>query len=145
VRTRTVALLLTAALVVYFVLIADRAIALIGTGQLVGVVLGCAVLLLPLLGAWIAVVNLRFGVRTERMARELAEQGELPDTSGLPRRPSGRIDRDAADAWFAEQRAEVEADPADWRRWFRLAHGYDIAGDRRRAREAMRRAIDLHG
>ncbi|KAA2258610.1 hypothetical protein F0L68_22430 [Solihabitans fulvus] len=144
-KTRTVALLLTAALAVYFVLLAGRAIALIGTGEAVGIGLGVGVLILPVIGAWIAVVNLRFGVRTERMARQLADEGGLPDTSQLPRRPSGRIDRDAADAWFEERRAEVEAAPEDWRAWFRLAHGYDIAGDRGRAREAMRKSIDLYG
>jgi Flp pilus assembly protein TadD len=56
--------------------------------------------------------------------------------------PSGRVDRAAADARFAERRAEVEAAPDDWRRWYRLALAYDDAGDRRRARAAMRTAID---
>jgi hypothetical protein len=78
------------------------------------------------------------------MARELDAEGGLPDTSGLPRRPSGRVDRGAADEWFEERRAEVEAAPDDWRAWYRLAHAYDVAGDRTRARETMRKAIDLH-
>jgi Flp pilus assembly protein TadD len=67
------------------------------------------------------------------------------DTSALPRRPSGRIERDAADALFATVRTEVEGDPDDWRRWYRLARAYDYAGDRRRAREAMKTALELHG
>jgi Flp pilus assembly protein TadD len=37
----------------------------------------------------------------------------------------------------------VEDAPDDWRTWFRLGIAYDDAGDRRRAREAMRRAISL--
>jgi hypothetical protein len=143
VRARNVALLLTAALVVYFVLLAERAVVLIGTGTAVGVALGLAVLVLPLIGAWIVVATWRFGVRTNRLARRLADEGGLPDTSHLPRRPSGRVERDAAEQWFAERRTEVEAAPEDWRAWFRLAHAYDIAGDRRRARETMRRAVDL--
>jgi Flp pilus assembly protein TadD len=40
-------------------------------------------------------------------------------------------------------RAEVEADPDDWRRWYRLARAYDYAGDRTRARETMRKAVEL--
>ena len=40
-------------------------------------------------------------------------------------------------------RAEVEAAPDDWRGWYRLAHAYDLAGDRKRARSAMRQAIEL--
>ena len=50
------------------------------------------------------------------------------DVSALPGTPSGRVQRDAADALFATVRAEVEADPDDWRRWYRLARAYDYAG-----------------
>jgi Flp pilus assembly protein TadD len=41
-------------------------------------------------------------------------------------------------------RTRVEADPDSWARWFELAVAYDNAGDRKRARSAMRRAIALH-
>jgi hypothetical protein len=140
---RSTTLLLTAALVLYFVLLTGRAIALLRTGTPVGIGLGVGVLLLPVIGVWVTVATIRFGVQTERLARRLAEEGTLPDTSQLPRMPSGRIRRDEADAWFEERRAEVEAAPEDWRAWYRLAHGYDIAGDRRRAREAMRKALEL--
>ncbi|HWE90373.1 MAG TPA: hypothetical protein VG317_13005 [Pseudonocardiaceae bacterium] len=142
-RARTTAIVLTAVLVVYFVLLAQRAVLLIGTGSVVGIGLGVGVLVLPVIGAWIAVVNLRFGMRVEKLARRLAEEGRLPDSAELPRRPSGRIDRDAADAWFDQRRVEVQEAPEDWRGWYRLAYGYDIAGDRRRARETMRRALEL--
>jgi hypothetical protein len=145
VKARTTALLLTAVLVVYFVLLGQRAVLLLATGTGVGVGLGVAVLLLPVVGAWIAVANLRFGVQVERLARRLAEEDALPDASGLPRRPSGRVDRAAADEWFDERRAELEAEPGDWRRWYRLAYAYDLAGDRRRARETMRQALRLAG
>jgi hypothetical protein len=144
VKTRVTAFVLTAALAVYFVLLTGRAIALISTGDGVAIALGVGVLLLPLIGAWVAWTNLKFGFQTEKMARELADEGGLPDVSGLPRRPSGRVDREAADAWFEERKAELEASPDDWRAWFRLAHAYDIAGDRRRARDTMRKAIELH-
>jgi 4-amino-4-deoxy-L-arabinose transferase-like glycosyltransferase len=144
VKVRLTVGLLIAALAVYFVLLADRAVALLRTGSVVGALLGVGVLILPLLGVWLVYSNLRFGWETEKMARELDADGLLPDVSHLPRRPSGRVDRDAADAWFEERRAEVEAAPEDWRAWFRLAHAYDIAGDRGRARETMRKAIQLH-
>jgi hypothetical protein len=140
---RSTALLLTAALVLYFVLLTGRAIALLRTGTPVGIGLGVGVLLLPIVGAWVTMATIRFGVQTERLARRLDAEGAYPDTSDLPRMPSGRVRRAEADAWFEERRAEVEAAPEDWRAWFRLAHGYDVAGDRRRAREAMRKALDL--
>ena len=58
-------------------------------------------------------------------------------------RPSGRVLREDADAVFPAYRADVEAHPEDWRAWYRLGLAYDGAGDRRRAREAVRRAIRL--
>ncbi|HEX3788232.1 MAG TPA: hypothetical protein VHW44_10250 [Pseudonocardiaceae bacterium] len=142
-KARATALLLTAVLVVYFVLLGQRGVLLLQTGTGVGIGLGVGVLLLPLVGAWIAATNLWFGVKVERLARALAAEDGLPDVSELPRRPSGRIDRTAADEWFDERKAEVDEGPEDWRRWYRLAYAYDIAGDRRRARETMRHALEL--
>lgn len=65
------------------------------------------------------------------------------DVSALPRRPSGRIERDAADELFDSVRTEVEEHPDDWRRWYRLARAYDYAGDRGRARETMKKAVAM--
>jgi hypothetical protein len=144
-RALWTAIALTAALVVYFVLLADRAVLLIQAGGPVAIGLGVAVLILPLIGVWFVVAQWRNGIKIDRLAKRLAAEGGLPDVSGLPRRPSGRVDRDAADEWFAARKVEVEQSPEDWRSWFRLAHAYDVAGDRGRAREAMRKAIDLGG
>ncbi|GAA3435505.1 hypothetical protein BJ998_005431 [Kutzneria kofuensis] len=126
-------------------LLAERAVLLIEAGGLVGITLGAAVLILPVLGVWFVVAQWRNGIKIDRLARRLEAEGGLPDVSGLPRRPSGRVDRDAADEWFAQRKVEVEQSPEDWRAWFRLAHAYDVAGDRGRAREAMRKAIELGG
>lgn len=142
-KARATALLLTAVVVVYCVLLGSQAVALIASGQPVAIALGVGVLLLPLVGLWIAGANLRFGARVEKLSRRLAHEGGLPDAGELPRRPSGRVDHAAADAWFEARRAEVQAAPADWGAWYRLAYGYDVAGDRRRAREAMRHALRL--
>lgn len=84
-----------------------------------------------------------FGRRTTVLARDLEAEGSLP-VDDLPRRPSGRVDRAAADVLFTQMRDEVEAAPDDWRGWYRLALAYDAAGDRTRAREATRHAIALH-
>jgi Flp pilus assembly protein TadD len=54
------------------------------------------------------------------------------------------VEPEAADVRFAERQREVEADPDDWAAWFRLAVAYDDAGDRRRARSAMRSAIERY-
>ena len=142
-KARNVALVLTAALVVYLVLLADRAVALLATGTPAGIALGIGVFVLPLLGVWVVVMTWRSGLQIQRLSRRLDEEGGLPDVSDLPRRPSGRVDRDAADAWFDSRKAELDAAPEDWRAWYRLAYAYDIAGDRRRARMTMRKAVEL--
>ncbi|ATE56750.1 MULTISPECIES: hypothetical protein [Actinosynnema] len=143
-RARTAAMIAIAALVVYFVLLGGRAVALLGSGEPVGIALGVGVLIMPVIGVWVVWSNLRFGFATEAMARELDEQGALPDLSELPRMPSGRVEREAADEWFERRKADVEAAPQDWRPWFLLAQAYDLAGDRGRARDTMRTAIGLY-
>jgi Flp pilus assembly protein TadD len=144
VTARRTALLLVGVLVVYLVLVGWRGVLLVRTGGPVAVTLGLAVLVLPAVAAVVVAREVRFGVATQRMARELDAAGGLP-VDDLPRRPSGRVVREAADASFAGRRAEVEAAPEDWRAWYRLAVAYDDAGDRRRARDAMRYAARLHG
>lgn len=142
-NARNVALLLTAAVVVYLVLLGARAVALVRVGETVPVLLGLGVLLLPLLGVWIVVATWRSGMRVQRLARRLAAEGGLPDTGHLPRTSSGRARRDAADRWFEQRRHELAGNEDDWRSWYRLAYAYDTAGDRRRARATMRKAIEL--
>jgi Flp pilus assembly protein TadD len=53
--------------------------------------------------------------------------------------------REDGDAAFPAFRADVEAHPDEWRAWYRLGLAYDAAGDRRRARAAVRTAIALEG
>jgi hypothetical protein len=132
-----------AALVVYFVLLGRAAIVLIGSGQPAAIGLGIAVLLMPVVGAWAMIATLRAGFAHQRLARIAREQGMELDVSGLPRMPSGRIQRAAADALFATVRDELDAEPDDWRRWYRLARAYDYAGDRGRARETMKKAVQM--
>ena len=103
-------------------------------------IIGVAALVLPLVGAYILIRELLFGTRTQRMARILESEGLLPEDN-LPRSPSGRIEKAAADADFEQYRAEAEAHPDSWRSLHRLALAYDAAGDRKRARSVMRDAI----
>lgn len=131
------------AMLVYFALLTRTAVALIRTGAPSAVALGIGVLLLPVVGLWVTVSTLRAGLAHQRLARLATEDEMELDVTGLPTTPSGRINRDAADALFQTVRAEVEADPDNWRRWYRLARAYDYAGDRTRAREAMRKAVAL--
>ena len=142
-KARVAVALLTAALVAYFWLLGQRGVYLLETGTVVGITLGLGVLLLPVIGIVLVVFELRFGAATARLARELAESGELPTDDGLAKRPSGRIERTSADAYFETVKTKVEADEQNWRGWYELGYAYNLAGDRKRARAAMRTAIDL--
>jgi hypothetical protein len=132
------------ALLVYFVLLGRSGVLLVASGRPAAIGLGVAILLLPIVGLWAMIATLRAGFAHQRLAGIAREEGMELDVSALPRRPSGRIERDAADALFDSVRAEVEADPDDWRRWYRLARAYDYAGDRGRARETMKKAVQMY-
>ena len=137
--------LMCAALLAYIVLLGRTAILMIGSGRGVAIALGAALLILPAIGLWAMIATLRAGLAHQKLAHLAAEDGMELDVSALPRRPSGRIERDAADALFDTVRSELDIDPHDWRRWYRLARAYDYAGDRSRAREAMKKAVELQG
>jgi cytochrome c-type biogenesis protein CcmH/NrfG len=144
VRIQLMIALMCAALLVYIVLLGRTAVLMISSGRAVAIALGGALLILPLIGLWAMIATLSAGLAHQKLARLAADDGMELDVSALPRRPSGRIERDAADALFAQVRAELEDDPHDWRRWYRLARAYDYAGDRSRARDAMKKAVELH-
>jgi cytochrome c-type biogenesis protein CcmH/NrfG len=144
VRIQLLIAFMCVALLVYLALLGRAAVLLIGSGRTVAVVLGVALLILPAIGLWAMIATLRAGFAHQKLARLAAEAGMELDVSALPRRPSGRIERDTADALFDTVRAELRSDPDDWRRWYRLARAYDYAGDRGRAREAMKTALELH-
>ena len=136
------AIALTALLVVYLVAVGRSSIALVATGEPPAVGLGLAVLVLPLLGAWLLFREWRLAVRVQQMADELAARGDLP-VDDLPRTPAGRIVRSAADDAFGAAHSRVQEAPEDWTAWFHLAFAYDAARDRRRARAALRTAARL--
>ena len=119
-------------------------LSLLGSGDLVQVGVGVGVLLLVVVGLVLVAGEVRLGADSARLARVLDAEGGLPsDPPDVVRLPSGRLDKGDADRIFAERRAEVEQDPADWRRWWRLAAAYGEARDARRGRRAMRRAVAL--
>jgi tetratricopeptide (TPR) repeat protein len=135
------AVVMAVLLAVYLALVGWRAVQFVQTGEPIAVVMGVSLIVLPVLAAWAIWRELQFGVRSQRLVRRLEEEGGLD--LGMPLRPSGRPERAAADAAFPAFRDAVESDPDSWRAWLRLGLAYDAAGDRRRARRAVRRAIEL--
>jgi cytochrome c-type biogenesis protein CcmH/NrfG len=144
VRIQLMIAVMCGALLVYLALLGRTAVLMITSGRTVVVALGAALLILPGIGLWAMSATLRAGFAHQKLARLAAADGMELDVSALRRRPSGRIERDAADALFDTVRTELDSDPDDWRRWYRLARAYDYAGDRGRAREAMKQALELH-
>ncbi|RAU98336.1 hypothetical protein DQP56_12475 [Mycolicibacter senuensis] len=142
-RTKALIAFMCLALLMYLVFLGRTAVLLIGSGSAPAIGMGLALLIMPFIGLWAMVATLRDGFAHQRLSRLIAADGMELEAGALPRRPSGRIERDAADALFRTVRDELDAEPDDWRRWYRLARAYEFAGDRRRAREAMKTAVRL--
>ncbi|QLY29686.1 hypothetical protein [Nocardia huaxiensis] len=130
-------------LVFYFFLLGRIALSLIGKGSIPAVVLGIGILILPIVGVWVVASSVRAAFAHQHLARRAHDEGFEVDVSDLPRRPSGRLERAAADELFEKVKQEFEADPDNWRTNYRAARAYDHAGDRTRAREMMGRAVEL--
>src|SRR5699024_4057576 len=111
------AIIVSVVLVFYFVLMGQRAWILVREPDLIPRVMGIALFVLPVIGAWTLVVELIFGARTEKLARILGAEGGLP-VDELPLTPGGRIMREAADRELVKYQAEAEAEPEDCRSWF---------------------------
>lgn len=134
--------LMAVLLAVYLTAVAAQAVTLLLSGALIAVVMGAALLVLPLIGIWALVRELLFGARAQQLLTRLETEGELP-----PERvsvlASGRPVREEADALFDRYRDAALTDESNWRAWMRLGLVYDACGDRRRARQAVNRAIRL--
>lgn len=141
-KTKIVVGLLTALTLLFAGLAIWSAIGFLSADHWIAKVIGACVIAIVLFGMWALVRELRFGASTEKLARILESEGLLPEDN-LPR-IRGRIDRDAADRDFEIYRAETESAPENWRSWYRLGLAYDAAGDRKRARAALRDAITLY-
>ncbi|MDJ1369829.1 hypothetical protein C7K25_00315 [Gulosibacter molinativorax] len=115
---------------------------LVTSGTAIGVIMGAALVVFPLVGVVFIAKDIRFAAQGDALLAKMADAGELP-ADDLPKRPSGRPEREAADDEFPRWKAEVESNPDDYRAWARLALAYRASGDTPRARKAMRHAIEL--
>lgn len=141
-RTKLGALVMTVMLLIYVALLTNTGLSLLATNILIAQVMGSLILAFPLIGVWAIVVELRFGLAAEKLVARIEAEGTWPDLQ-IETRPSGRAVRASADAAFAKWSAAAEQNQTDFHAWFNLSLAYDACGDRRRARAAMRRAIDL--
>ena len=133
---------MSALVVVYLVLVAERSVALMGSGDPIGIAIGSLMIYLPAVAFWGIAMELRFGLRIEKLGEVLKKENSWPQFPFVLR-PSGRPTKQSAQDVFDEFRQKVAADENNWRAWFALGLAYDAAGDRPRARKAMRQAIVL--
>lgn len=141
-RPKIGALVMSALLVVYVILLANTGFTLLLTGILLAQIMGTLILAFPLVGLWVIFVELKFGLAAQKLVERVEAEGAWPDLE-IETRPSGRAVRASADAAFAKFSAAAEQNQSDFHAWFNLSLAYDACGDRRRARSAMRRAIAL--
>jgi hypothetical protein len=141
-RKKLGAMVLSALLLVYIMLLVNTGLNLLTTGQPVAQAMGFLILVFPLLGLWAMFVEFKFGIASQKLIARIESEGAWPDL-GIETRPSGRAVRASADAAFAKWSAAAEQDSENFRAWFNLSLAYDACGDRRRARSAMRKAIAL--
>lgn len=134
---------MTLCLALYLLLVGQRAAAMLSTGEPIAIVMGAALLVLPLVGAWALIRELRFGVAADRLGRMLDEEGGMPEAE-TDLTPSGRIAKTDADALITRYVAEAEATPQEWRAQYRLGVVQDAASRRKDARASIRAAIELH-
>ncbi len=129
-------------LVLYFYYAGLRAVALFQTGTPITIAFGVGLLVLPLLGVWALVRELKFGRDATKLVDELDRLDRVP-IEEIATMPSGKPVREEADLVFDKYRDEVEANEGSWEAWARLGIMYDACGDRTRGRKALRTAIAL--
>lgn len=126
----------------YCLLLGNTALRLISAEHWIGKSMGVLLLVFPVIAMVFTVREFIFGIQLERLSKRIESAGQWP-VFDLQLRPSGRPTKESAKANFEIQKAKVEADEGNYLSWFALGLAYDASADRRRAREAMRRAIKL--
>ena len=130
------------ALTLFYVLtLFGRGVILIQDPSLIAKAMGLGILVLPLFALWGLFMEVRFGLRSQQLAKRLITM-EIPGLD-LELRASGRATKESATRELDRIKKLAAADSASWTTAFLLGEAYEAAGDRRNARSATRRAILL--
>jgi hypothetical protein len=132
---------MAALVVLYVVLLGQQGYLFVMQDDPTGKVMGFFILVLPAFGIWGIFRELKFGLNIEKLGKTLEDEKGWPSFE-FSIRPSGRAVKSEALLEFEKFRVAAEADPENWRKWFALGLIYDACGDRKRARMAMRKAIE---
>lgn len=128
---------------IYVALLANTGFTLIAMDSGVAKAMGTLILVFPILAIWLTFMEFRFAVQLEKLTDKISADGNFPQLT-FEYRPSGRATKASAAIVFEEYAKKVAADEGNYLNWFALGLAYDAAGDRRRARAAMRRALKLN-
>jgi len=135
------AVVMAALVLMYVALLGQKGYLFLLESNPVAKVIGGSILVIPVVGAWAIYRELRFGLAIEKLGKLLENEGNWPRFRfGVL--PSGRANKAEALQEFQEYKDAALADEDNWRKWFALGLIYDACGDRKRARSAMRQAID---
>ena len=135
------AVVMSALVIMYIALLGQQGYLFFIQENPVAKTMGVAILALPLVGFWGIFRELKFGLAVEKLGKILDSEKGWPSFE-FSLRPSGRAVKAEALLEFEKYRTEANSDPENWRKWFALGLIYDACGDRKRARMAMRKAID---
>ena len=78
-KARLGVIVMTLALALYLVLVAQRAWIMLGTGEPVGIAMGVALVILPVIAVWGIARELFFGRDAEKLGAQLDAEGALPE------------------------------------------------------------------
>jgi tetratricopeptide (TPR) repeat protein len=140
-RAKIGAVFMAALVLLYVLLLGQRGYLFLIQDEPVGKLMGLFILVLPAFGFWGIFRELKFGLKVEKLGRALEDEKGWPSFE-FSLRPSGRAVKAEALLEFEKFRLAAELDPKNWRKWFALGLIYDACGDRKRARMAMRKAIE---
>jgi hypothetical protein len=140
-RAKLGAIGMAALVLLYVALLGQQGYLFLIQDNFVSKIMGLSILVLPLFGFWGILRELSFGLKVEKLGKTLEDEKGWPSFE-FSLRPSGRAVKSEALLEFEKFRIAAEQDPSNWRKWFALGLIYDACGDRKRARMAMRKAIE---
>jgi hypothetical protein len=129
-------------LALYTFTIGAQTFTLLPSDNPTAVAMGLVLILIPVIGIGGVIIEVRFGIQAEKLAKQVEAEGRWP-LLDFETTPSGRPVKASALIVFDRIREESQKAEGDWHSWFNLSLAYDACGDRKRARASMRKAIKL--
>lgn len=124
----------------YVFTLLSRGLILLAEPNPLAVAMGVGIIIFPLFAFWALYAEIRFGLSSQKLQKRVVAMN-IPGLD-LELRASGRATKESAEAELLRVQGLAEGSE-DFAAWFLLAEAYEAAGDRKRARSAMRKAILL--